>query len=192
MFSLGKKDVVARFSSSNTYRAKIFSASRLNVVLYDIDDRRAWLVDGANALLHLTRTQLSQKEYRDYHPARDEFPYADPTQDNDAALNALLYIGDSDPLLTRETPPVSPVSSDEPKLGLKNLVLDNWEILEQIQDHQIEVSGPGMPVQVSDRDKLEGFGFMDIAAGERNIKPRIATLEHSGRAWSEFTREIEE
>jgi hypothetical protein len=41
MFSLGKKDVVARFSSSNTYRAKIFSASRLNVVLYDIDDRRA-------------------------------------------------------------------------------------------------------------------------------------------------------
>jgi hypothetical protein len=191
MFSLGKKDVVARFSSSNTYRAKIFSASRLNVVLYDIDDRRAWLVDGANALLHLTRTQLSQKEYRDYHLARDEFPYADPTQDNDAALNALLYIGDSDALLTRETPPVGPVSSDEPKLGLKTLVLDNWEILEQIQDHQIEVSGPGMPVQVSDRDKLEGFGFMDIAAGERNIKPRIATLEHSGRAWSEFTREIE-
>jgi hypothetical protein len=44
---------------------------------------------------------------------------------------------------------------------------------------------------VSDRDKLEGFGFMDIAAGERNIKPRIATLEHNGRAWSEFTREIE-
>jgi hypothetical protein len=63
MFSLGKKDVVARFSSSNTYRAKIFSASRLNVVLYDIDDQRAWLVDDANTLLHLTRTQLSQKEY---------------------------------------------------------------------------------------------------------------------------------
>jgi hypothetical protein len=139
----------------------------------------------------LTRTQLSQKEYQDSHPARDEFPYADPTQGHDAALNALLYIGDSDLLLTRETSPVGPVSSDEPKLGLKTLVLDNWEILEQIQDHQIEVSGPGMPVQVSDRDKLEGFGFMDIAAGERNIKPRIATLEHSGRAWSEFTREIE-
>jgi hypothetical protein len=191
IFSLGKKDVVARFSSSNTYRAKVFSANRLNVVLYDIDDRRAWLVDGANALLHLTRTQLSQKEYRDDHPARDEFPYADPSQDHDTALTALLYIGDSDPLLTRETSPAGSVSSDEPKMGLKSLVLDNWEILEQIQDHQIEVSGPGMPVQVSDRDKLEGFGFMDIAAGERNIKPRIATLEHSGRAWSGFTREIE-
>jgi hypothetical protein len=94
-------------------------------------------------------------------------------------------------LLTRETSPVGPVSFDEPKLGLKTLVLDNWEILEQIQDHQIEASGPGMPVQLSDGDKLEGFGFMDIAAGERNIKPRIATLGHSGRTWSELTREIE-
>jgi hypothetical protein len=102
-----------------------------------------------------------------------------------------LYIGESDPLLTRETSPVGPVSFDEPKLGLKTLVLDNWEILEQIQDHQIEASGPGMPVQLSDRDKLGGFRFMDIAADERNIKPRIATLGHSGRAWSELTREIE-
>lgn len=85
--------------------------------MYDIDDRRAWLVDGANALLHLTRTQLSQKEYRDYHRAGDEFPCADPVH-HDAALNALLYIGDSDPLLTRETSLVGPVSSDEPKLGL--------------------------------------------------------------------------
>jgi hypothetical protein len=125
MFSLGKKDVVARFSSSSTYRAKIFSASRLNVVSYDIDDRRAWLVDGANALLHLTRSQLSQKEYRDSHLSRDGFPYVDPSRGHDGALNALLYIGDSDSLLTKVTSPVGPVSSDEPKSGLKTPVLDN-------------------------------------------------------------------
>jgi hypothetical protein len=69
--------------------------------------------------------------------------------------------------------------------------MDLWRILEQIQDYQTGLSGPGMPLRFTDRDKLEGFGFMDIVSGERNIGPRLAILKPSGRGWVDFARKIQ-
>jgi hypothetical protein len=55
-----KKDDMSSLSSSGPYRCKMHSGSYIHVVLYDVEDLRAWSLDGASALIHLTRTQVSR------------------------------------------------------------------------------------------------------------------------------------
>lgn len=191
-FAFGDKDTSFGLSGPGPYERKIFWASQISVILYDVDDRRAWLVDGANALLHMTRAALSQKEFRDNALLDlNKFSYADPDSGEDAAVNALKEIGLKNPILIYETPTFLQSSSAEIKWGVKELVIELWHILEQIQDHQTARSGPGMPLRFTDRDKLEGFGFMDIVSGERTIRPRLAILKPSGRGWVDFARKVE-
>jgi hypothetical protein len=191
-FALGNKDTSLGLCGPGPYQRQIFWASRINVILYDIDERRAWLVDGANALLHMTRAALSQEEFLG-NPLLDynNFSYADPNIGKDGALRALEEIGIKNPILIHETPTFMQSSSAEVKWGVKDLVMALWHILEQIQDYQTAQSGPGMPLRGTDRDKLEGYGFVDIVSGERNIRPRLAILKPSGRGWVDFARQVQ-
>jgi hypothetical protein len=190
-FVAGNKDRMLSLSSSEPYEMKMESASTWHVVLYDTDDRRAWLVDGTNALLHLTRARLSQK-----HLARNPqlnleiFPYADFSHGKDAALKALGAIAANNHVLIADTSSFGQSSSAINNWGLKDIVLGYWHILEQMQDHQEMLSGPGMPIRLTDREKLEGFGFVDIISGRTAIRPRVAYLERSGRGWVDFLRQI--
>jgi hypothetical protein len=189
-FSPGKKDTRLNLSSPGPYRKKIDSARQMNVILYDTEDKRAWLVDGANALIHLTRAQLGLELYSKGSFDLDSFPHTDPELGSDAAVEALKSIGDKNPVLFEDSPSFGQSTSTVIKWGVKDLVLENWHILEQIQDHQTELSAPGMPIRLSPRDRLEGFGFMDIINGGRSIRPRVAGLKMTGRGWVDFTREI--
>lgn len=58
-FAKGNKDSPLYLARASVYEMQIRSAGRLNVVLYDVVDHRGWLVDGANALLHLACKRLS-------------------------------------------------------------------------------------------------------------------------------------
>jgi hypothetical protein len=168
------------------------SASTWNVVLYDVDDRRAWLVDGANALLHLTRARLSQKQFsKNLKLDLEKFPHADCSHGRDAALKALEAIAENNQVLIAEKPSFGQPSSAANNWGLKDIVLGYWHILEQIQDHQRLLSGAGMSIRLTDREKLEGFGFVDIISGRTAIRPRVAYLESGGRGWVDFLREIQ-
>ena len=189
-FSLGKKDTRLNLSSPGPYRKKINSARQMNVILYDTEDKRAWLVDGANALIHLTRAQLGLELYRESSFDLDSFPHTDPELGSAAAVEALMSIGDKNPVIFEDPPSFGQSTSTVIKWGVKDLVLENWQILEQIQDHQTELSAPGMPIRLSPRDRLEGFGFMDIITGCRSIRPRVAGLKMTGTGWVDFTREI--
>jgi hypothetical protein len=190
-FTLGIKDTSLRLSGLHPYERQVHEAGRINVILYDVDDRRALLVDGANALLHMTRAALSLDESLD-NPLLDikEFSHADPNHGENAAIRALKQIGVKNPILIRDTPMFGQSSPAELKWGLKELVQAHWHILEQIQDYQTVQSGPGIPLRFTDRDKLEGFGFVDIVSGEPNIRPRVAILNSSGRGWVDFARKI--
>lgn len=47
-----------------SYTRQVEAARSINVLLYDTATKRGWLVDGASALLHLTRAQVSRKPFR--------------------------------------------------------------------------------------------------------------------------------
>lgn len=131
----------------------------MRAIFYDTKDRRAWLVDGANTLLHMTRAQLSRKPYCDSEFLDiQKFPHANPDLGQDASLQSLKAIGKSKELyIFEDDPNYGQSTAAEMRWGVKDAVLENWNILEQIMDYQKSLSGPGMPIRLTDRDKLEGF-----------------------------------
>ncbi|KUJ14213.1 uncharacterized protein LY89DRAFT_720573 [Mollisia scopiformis] len=191
-FVPGNKDRMLSLSNSEPYYLKMESASTWNVVFYDTDDRRAWLVDGGNALLHLTRARLSQKRLaRNLDLNFEDFPYADSSHGRLAALISLGVIAARDHVLITDSASFGQPSTATHKWGLKDIVLGYWHILEQIQDHQEVLSNPGKSIRMTDREKLEGFGFVDIISGRTSIRPRVAYLEPSGRGWVDFLHQIQ-
>ncbi|KAH7413544.1 hypothetical protein BKA64DRAFT_567650 [Cadophora sp. MPI-SDFR-AT-0126] len=191
-FARGNKDSTLVRSAQGPYEYKIYAASQMKVIFYDTTERCAWLVDGANALLHMTRAQLSRAPCCDSELLDlEKFPYANPESDHRAGYQSLQAIGKSKNLyIFMNDPNFGQSTSAENRWGVKDVVLENWNILEQIQDHQQDLAGPGMQIRLTDRDKLEGFGFLDIISGIPTIRPRVATLESSGRGWVDFTREL--
>ncbi len=66
-FSLAKKDKALSITRGNLdYVSRIEWINGKSVVLHDVDDRIAWLVDGTSALLHLVRKSLVQDSKGDF------------------------------------------------------------------------------------------------------------------------------
>lgn len=56
-FAVGMRDK-SHFVPSTRYRDLIKDIGRKYVVLFDVENERGWLVDGASALVHLARASL--------------------------------------------------------------------------------------------------------------------------------------
>jgi hypothetical protein len=105
-FARGNKDSTLVRSSQGPYEYKIYAASRMKVIFYDTVDRRAWLVDGASALLHMTRAQLSRKPCCDSELLdMGRFPHSDPDLGHQASYQALKAISKSKDLYIFENDP---------------------------------------------------------------------------------------
>jgi hypothetical protein len=63
---LGKKDKAVHIRGRDDYIMRLKWISKKSVVLYDVLDRRAWMVDGVTALLHLVRASLHHDKYDDF------------------------------------------------------------------------------------------------------------------------------
>jgi hypothetical protein len=189
-FTRGSKDIPLALKRTGTYDQEISWAGTLSVVLYDVKAKRGWLVDGASVILHICRAQATQEPYSDnknfilnLHHNERQVKAAEKTLKDERNWGTVLF-ENRDANFGEST-------TTEKRFRFKDLVRNNWHILEQIQDHQYDkLSGPGMPLRFTDRDMLEGFGFVNIVKEERRIRPRVAILESSGRSWVDFTREI--
>lgn len=174
------------------------------MVLYDVDDRRGWLVDGASALLHISRAKLSAEPFASssYFEV-SEFHHADPTKGLAGAAETLLDQRNRDIIIDEETETWKERSIDdkgvqkteikvkETPWRFEKLVRKTWQILEQIHDYQTKLSfAPGIGLRGTDRDKLEGFGLRNIIEGDNPLQPRVSILKPSGRGWVDFTRDI--
>ena len=170
-----------------------------------MEARRGWLVDGVNALLHLTRTQLSSSPYSESKLLKiEDFNYGDPLGGASAAKNTLLDQTNRDLLLfettevcTESKASVGAVAGEQIRKITKrwtyeDLVQQTYHLLEQIEDYQVKMmSSATIGLRFTDREKLIGFGFMDIVDGQNILLPRVATLKRSGRGWVDFIRSIQ-
>jgi hypothetical protein len=200
----GNKDTPIYLHRGGPYQQEIHSACNMNVVLYDTDDRRGWLVDGASALLHITRTQLCSSPYSDSELFEiDNFQHADPRGGLKASRKALMDSGNRSLVIFEEVE-----TSVESKAGVgeegkaevktkttrwtyQDLVRQTYHILEQLHDYEARMStSPAISLRFTDREKLTGFAFMDIVDGQNDLRPRAVILKSSGRGWVDFTRSI--
>jgi hypothetical protein len=186
-FTRGNKDTPIYLSRVGPYQQEIHSAHNMKVVLYDVEDRRGWLVDGTNALLHLTRAQLGSSPYSDSDLFNlNNFVHADPAAGSCAAKKALLDSKNRDLLIFEEKE-----NGVTRKWTYQDLVRQTYHVLEQMHDYEGKIlTSSNISIRWTDRDKLLGFAFMDIVDGQNDLRPRVASLKSSGKGWVDLTRSV--
>lgn len=208
---VGKKDKAVHIKARDDYIMQLKWIAKKCVILYDTHDRRAWLVDGASALLHLVRASLKHDLgdpfkslflYEDSALQESHCPHLGKVSAIDVLTNKhnmglALY---AQPEKNHEEATVDNkgarktlTSTTKTNYCLKDRVQDIAGVLEQIIAHQADVStqdGVGFKVKCTPRRDLVGFDFMDVATDEDPFWPRATTLRTSGRGWVDFSRAI--
>lgn len=182
-------------------------------VVYDVEDRRAWLLGGASVVLHIFRAGVRHdKDDPDLQRTfifneEDMVEAEDPYSGSSAAFEVLSNF-DHNLELPLYRKPREVKEEQTMKLGVKTEVAIKstsssvcfkdriskiCNVLTDLMAHQDDVSaenGVAFRLRSTPRAQLEGFDFMDIATGQGTLRPRVQTLHHKGRGWTDFTRAI--
>jgi len=210
---VGRKDkspLVKRESPGFTYFDSLIGLSSSYVVLYDVQDRRAWLSNGLHVLLHLVRASLKHDQDSEL-AAECLVALSDLQEDPDpsspqAAVNFLrnahnlrrpIFPGLDDIYVEEAARDGNSTKTEYRSTScvlLQDRVTQIACVLEQLIDHQasLDVFSGGIPLKCTPRSNLEGFRFMDVA-GRRAVSARVVQLEvfgGAGKSWVDFTRAI--
>lgn len=208
---LGKRDKAVHIHSRDDYVMRLKWIAKKFAVFYDLRDRRAWLLDGASALLHLVRASLRHDKndlFKDLF-LFDESSIQEPATPFTGKHAAVQFLTNKDntslPLYEKPTEAkvedtttgagarVQIASSTRKNYTLKDRIEDVYEILEQIMSHQADIfsqDGIGFRIKYTLRRQLEGFDFMDVATDEDPLWPRVTTINSRGRGWIDFIRAL--
>lgn len=206
---LGIGGLNKRFLDSNnlSYRELVhFAQQSVLVNLYDVADRRSWLLDGASAILLLSRTQLSHHNSPHSESGSLEvkaFRHVNTRGGTKAATDVLLDESDIK-LVLSEDPEETSVETTQKgntrtsetktkvtKRSFHELVKRNAALFEMLHDYQNLLLEPdGVNLRTTVRERLEGWEFLEIVSGERSLRPRVQYLKSISRGWVDFTREI--
>lgn len=181
--------------------ARLKSIGDKFIVLHDIEVRKAWLVDGVSALLHLIRANLTYDHHQDDYGAAcllkpEALQAKGESSGRKMAFETLRDSGNMKLHLYRKASTVHEEGKAEVDADFYCLVDAAkyiMHILEQIVDHQADEraeSSVGYRIRTSPWTQLEGFDFMDIAIKSDLIWPRVTTLHADGEGWVGLTRAI--
>jgi hypothetical protein len=203
----GRQDRGIRTSSKDIFHKEIvLKMTRMHVLLYDHDDGRGWLVDGASAILHLLRFHVAS-----YPPIcdgetfkLDQFRYADPKAGIKSAKDVLLSPELQNVVLVEEpavetekqvTETIDGKATNKTvtersvrKKRVVDRVADLYEILELMYDNwKRKKNAAGIALE-SLNMKLEGWKFQDIVELEDDMNPVVAKLDGSADDWLRMVR----
>lgn len=195
--------------TQDTYREKMRWVSEQRVILWDNKDNRGWLVDGANALLHLVRSSIEDQVQwmNKYAPAEvlyNKGNMVEPTALHtvDAALMTLmssknremkLFVDDAGDQDGEVNVDVRRDDTGAKYTRFKDVVEKQHNLLEQIMDHQFHAENrPGLEVKLRIRKHVEGWDFRDLVVPSKaqRIYPRVMALPTLTRGWVDFARQI--
>ncbi|KAK5741652.1 hypothetical protein LTR17_003858 [Elasticomyces elasticus] len=205
----GHKDARLALSKPKCFELEMGYIRSTRVLFYDTEEKRGWLVDGHDALLHLSRAYLSS-------------PFAPPAENGFAAdlvkqfrhrsvangrwqtSSEVLCNPDNLRIRVGHTYQPSGDASDQDSIykskatsGMRfeDVVLNKLEVLRDMIAHQeyMKKSGEDQfdiknPLA---RQQIVGFGFADIMSLHQKLRPRFADLKLSGPVWTELTDEME-
>jgi hypothetical protein len=197
----GSKDKPLWLSGSENYDLKVVQSKDIPVVLFDTLDRRAWLVDGTTALLHLTCAQLQLDEHGMWDPqVTKNFRYAS-ILDAGGAMSALrdknnrilelrkesawwdeLEIGENNEVITKR-------KGKTTSFRVEDLVLENWTKLSMIWERQSTPS-LGLNIKTCFGQHLEGWSFTEMVSQAPKLIPQTFKLGSAVTGWTELTNTI--
>lgn len=204
-FRFGNKEKPVHISRFG-YLTKLQWISSKYIVLWDEEEKKGWLVNGASALLHILRASLEHSKHK-FQSAwlLDPGALGDPSDMSqpDYALQILIDQRNRDLKLyidktevydeeTREGQAITSVSRRQARhYRLEDRVEHIYNILEKLIDHQTDAERrDGLQINPRPRRQLEGWDFSDVVKDGDPFFPRVATLETIGKGWADFIRTI--
>ncbi|KAK4958980.1 hypothetical protein LTR10_003779 [Elasticomyces elasticus] len=200
----GRQDTRVSLSKSECFQVDIQKAKSTPVVFYDVEEKRAWMVDGQDAVLHLSRAHLSSR-------------FAEPAESGTSAeliqqfrhrgvvngrwqtssevlcdpKNLRISVGHTYQSVTSSGDQGSSSHSTSPGMCFQDVVANNVQVLRDIvayqeyirelKKDQIRVGNP-----FGAKNQIVGFGFTDIVSLETRLRPRFAKLKFSGPGWKKY------
>lgn len=208
---MGPKDKAPAVQRRDNHYPALNALQRTYTVLYDMASHRAWLTNGLHTLVHLLRASFKVDQ---------DSAFGGDCLFNPACLNepldpanpraAVEFLRDCRNLEQPIFPNLDEVYEEETTVNgistrsqhrssslfrMKHRINQLVHVLEQLIDHQARASSnsaPGISLKLTPRSQLEGYRFMDIAAG-RTPLPRVANLQMfrgGGKSWVDFIRQI--
>ncbi|KAL3468786.1 hypothetical protein BJX99DRAFT_242696 [Aspergillus californicus] len=189
----------------SAYTVQIDQARRTPIVLYDVAEKRGWLVDGASTLLHLARTQVERGPYgglgslfNNPRINREFFHHPDINSGPDGCAKVLKEECNMKHIIFREFDSYADESKTEERneihktMCMRELVSQTWSTLQQIYDRQVDEATTHITKQLRSPvgKKLEGYEFMDIVSGNHILTCHHVGLGSNGATWTEFTNRI--
>lgn len=184
---LNKKQKPVRLSRARDYSSLLDWARKKVINFYDVSSRRAWLVDGASAALHLLRIwlELNQGDPESaytwvFDPSMLKDYWEGCTTARQAALKTLKCQENRDLGLYI-------IEGDE-HAKLQSRVYDILLDLEAMicwQERRSSTDGINIPQSFDVRKKVIGVDVLDAIGPEREVQPRVQTLGQTLGSWRE-------
>lgn len=185
MVGLGKRAKPVYLTRGDSLSDRYDWVADQSVVFHGVEDQRAWLVDGASALLHLVRASIERD--RDQPAYRDKWKFngllrgssAMEILSNPDNLNTTLYVDDR----------VRSASGAEVDVvhTFRDRVQSVLHCLEALIENQAQAATQdGYWIRKSDATPSKtavGFDFWDVAKPSRGVHRRVYNLRTPGLGW---------
>lgn len=216
----GKKDIPPALTGNRAYALQVSAASDWHVIMHDTYDRRAWLLDGASALVHISIARLyscdelerltaeaNGESGEEFSPKADQLKYPPNYEGRQSALKVLLNNENRELRIFPETKLEEEVLVRDSDTGnlqrtikqtktwwcWKDLVTEKFAILELLHDQSFRKRHcPATDIKLPFGPRsIEGFEFGDIVQGCSPLQPRVTRLDASYGDWLDFSVEID-
>ena len=171
------------------------------IVFYDVTACRAWLIDGASALLHLVRASIRQDRQRPAYKSGWKF---DGSLEGDssyqggsnAAIEALTSTENLNrPLYLDDIRPTGQGQMEEIHYNFRDRVkeiLHHLQVLVDQQAHVASQDGYWIPQSAKGlgAKTVVGYDFWDIASPPGPIWSRVYYPDTGGHGWIDYVRAI--
>ncbi|KAH7243150.1 hypothetical protein B0J15DRAFT_94008 [Fusarium solani] len=207
-FAIGRKDEPVRITR-NGYERKLAWLQRKYVTLWDVGEKRGWLVNGNAALLHLLRASLEYYKTNEFNAGFlfQEELFEESSSPltlgsvRDVLLNPInqklqLYLNEERSYTETKIFPSGKSETVTKTITswttVKDRVEELYETLEKLIDHNVtsEASYKGKNAKPRFHDLLQGWEFSEIATDQDSFDLKYAKLPLDLMSWVEFTRAI--
>ncbi|MDI1489583.1 MAG: hypothetical protein OHK93_000780 [Ramalina farinacea] len=180
-FKLGAKDGNFHFSHERPFRQLIKCAKDTPITLYDLQDRRAWLVPALDVMLHIVHTRHHLAPYQ-IGGRTVELPAAAPQGGRSA----------EDAILENQKLPIDEANGPCAKgYSFKDAIIDLWSQIERLMEKEDLLGGAsGLTLRGTTRNKLHGWEFMSLVH-EKNYRQKEALIEKSSGGWVDLIDDID-
>lgn len=181
-FILGAKDGRLHFSQKAPFQRIVQCAEKTPVVLYDLEDRRAWFVPALHVMLHVVQTRHHLSPYK-IDERKVELTPVNPENGRGAATDAVAA--------NHSRQLYEPDISSENSYYFKDAILDIWSQMERLMEKEDSMeASSGLALHGTMQSKLHGWEYMSIV-DEKNYRRKETSIAKSSGGWVDLINDID-